>query len=92
MAPQFLRPAPTGKLAPWAWGRSGVPGEGGASWAPSDAEGAPRKPANFKSTELNWGVGDRSQAWGEGKLPLSGTQVYNGKLRGGWQSDPAIGC
>ena len=32
--------------------------------------------------ELNWGVGYESQAWGEGKLPLSVTQVYNGKLRG----------
>lgn len=37
-------------------------------------------------------MGDESQAWGEGKLPLSVTQVYNGKLRGGWQSDPAICC
>lgn len=39
--PPISETGPHWQVSPWAWGRSGVPGEGGASWAPSDAEGAP---------------------------------------------------
>lgn len=46
--PLISKIGPHGQVSPWPWGDSRIPGQGGVSWAPSDAECAPQKSANFK--------------------------------------------
>lgn len=76
---KFLRFASPGKLASRLSTGKGSVGKRDVTWTPRDWECAPQKSQTSNKWELNWRVGDQSRAWGEGKLPLSMTQVYNGK-------------
>lgn len=86
---KFLRFASPGKLASRLSTGKGSVWIRDVTWTPRYSECAPQKSQTSNKMELNWRVGDWSRLWGEGKLPLSMTQVYNGKC-GGWQSDQAF--